>query len=292
MRNELAECSTGFYYYGRNAALDAIPPPICAGTYTIRLTSNTSTESPDVLATIEPDKSTNLIAKVYDQNNQLVPNVGVKLALEAKQNSGGHHHPDDTVAARTGTMQGHQELTGNTESHGLPFSYKAPSVSGDYKIVASCTDGKHCTPEGPDTVWVGIKGLEPIIPASDPSSGPLYLLIGETSAHSDNHYLTPLATGRLHQLALLYRQGFPIDPPLYLNDASLERGGLFDLDADWDVPHKEHRRGSVIDIRANGTATAVPQENFKEFQQIVNHLNMTSIFEGNHFHVRLLGMAQ
>lgn len=289
--------------------------PQCQQNYSIKLSPlSGSAESGTILTSIGPDKSTgSLVAKVYDQNNQLVLNVGVQLTLEAKQNSGGHHHGDNSVAARTGTMQGQQVLTGNTGPNGLQFSYKAPSVSGDYKIVASCADGKNCTQEGPDTVWVGVKGLEPIIPASDSASGPLYVLIGQDSYHPDNHYLTPLAMGRLQQLASHYRERFPNDPPLYLNDASLERGGLFDSYYDyvdkygvrhernaegwWSTPHKEHRRGTVIDVRANQAAGAIPSRNHRVFMQFTRDIGAAAGLhspgtDNQHFHIRLMGVAE
>lgn len=303
--NEPNQCSGLFHYLGRNAALDAIPPPICSDTYSIRLTSNTSTESPDVLATMEPDKSTNLVAKVYDQNNQLVPNVGVRLTLKAKQDSGGHHHPDNTVAARTGTMQGQQELAGNTgpSGQGFSFTYDAPGVSGDIDILATCTGGKNCTPQGPKQVWVGYKGLQPV------GDNAVYRLIPNAAkdpGHPDNHYLTLTAASRLAVFASLYHAKYPDLAVLHLNDASLERGGIFDLKHNWRSPHWEHCRGTVIDIRANGAEGALNVASeadpvIKKISQLGNIAGVTPnfeipkdqqgnrIWEARHFHTYLVG---
>jgi len=95
---------------------------------------------------------------------------------------------------------------------------------------------------------------------------------------------------------------------LQLNDASLERGGVFDIywaNPDtgesrtdwWTPPHAEHRRGVVIDIQANGLGTAIPQRNFKEFERLLEKQGMTWNPEklnqsGGHYHVRLLGVTQ
>lgn len=263
-----------------------------------------ATESETLLTSTEPDQSTNLIARVYDQNNQLIPNVGVRLILEAKKDSGGHHHGDDTVTARTGTLAGQQVLTGNTGPSGLQFSYKAPSVSGDYKIKASCTDGKNCKQEGPDGVWVGVKYLYPATGSQN------YVLISPNrdTYHPDNHYLTGAANTALEELAIRYHMEFPNSPVLYLNDSSLERGGLFDIAFNcdtysgtcsrskpwWTPPHSEHRRGVVIDIRANGTSTAIPPQNYGRFKAIANglYMNVKDETDLGHFHVRLLGLAQ
>lgn len=89
----------------------------------------------------------------------------------------------------------------------------------------------------------------------------LFALDRLDTAHPANHYLNGDALGKLMNLARLYKQVyFPFDPVLRLNDASLERGGLFDLGALWAPPHHEHRRGVVIDVRAIGSARAIPQK--------------------------------
>lgn len=125
-----------------NDALSANPSPICAGSYTIRLSlSNNTSETASILTSIEPNEATNLVAKVYDQNNQLIPNVGVQLTLEAKKDSGGHHHPDDTVAARRGTMQGQQVLTGNTGHGKFVLKEPAPRLSSSESSADSRRQG-------------------------------------------------------------------------------------------------------------------------------------------------------
>lgn len=104
----------------------------------------------------------------------------------------------------------------------------------------------------------------------------LFALDRLDTAHPANHYLNGDTLGKLMDLARLYKQVyFPFDPVLRLNDASLERGGLFDLGALWAPPHHEHRRGVVIDVRANGSATAIPQRNFEDFQVLMGSLGIS-----------------
>ena len=98
-------------------------------------------------------------------------------------------------------------------------------------------------------------------------------------------------------LAEVYRARVPTDPELRLNDASLERGGLFDIKYPartqwWTPPHKTHRRGSDIDIRANEFVhtDAVPHRNYFEFEEIAIDVGckagMHSEFTTNqHYHV-------
>jgi hypothetical protein len=207
----------------------------------IKLSNDANPPASGNLAEVEPGKSTTTLrATVYDSNNQPVPNVNVRLEAAAETNSGGHRHqlqrPPGSVSPASGTSP-------------LSFSFNAPAVSGDHTITARCTD-RDC---GSDTgkVWVGIKDLVHI-----PPSG-YWNLIGDTSIHPEGWYLTGEALGKLMDLARLYKQVyFPFAGPLQLNDASLERGGVFDIDWAkydtsgniterrtewWTPPHREHR---------------------------------------------------
>ena len=211
----------------------------------------------------------------------------ITLTLTAVDNSGGHQHG-------SGRPTGNLSVTGGTTP--LTFAYTAPAVSGNYTITARCTDGT-CN-EATGFVWVGIHGLVNI-----PSSG-FWNMYGDTGIHPAGHYLAGDALGKLMDLARLYKQVyFPLNTPvLQLNDASLERGGVFDIDfvgrsTFWTPPHAEHQRGVVIDIQANGSATAIPDGNFPDFQDLLTSLGMTWWPEylnqsGGHYHVRLLGIAQ
>ncbi len=280
-------------------------------------------ESATTLASIEPGQTTeSLVAKVYDNNGQLVPNAKVKLELTVDADSGGHHqHSSDRPKGtlQSGVMTG-EIITGSTSTNGFVFTFKAPEPAGDHKITASCTDGKNCKPEGSDTVWVGVKNLVPIPNATDPSGYQLYTLIGQDGFHPNNHYLTSDALARLTILAGRYRDVFPNNPALHLNDASLERGGVFDINfapytdkkgvyhsrtpggvpgSWWVAPHAEHRRGMVIDIRANGEDGSIPvdEEHFEAFEEIAQSLGTDAEIHSpgtsnQHYHVRLMGVAE
>jgi hypothetical protein len=127
---------------------------------------STEPESSSTLVSIEPGRTAVLIARVYDQNNQLVPNVDVRLEVDAIENSGSHHHHVSRPKGSLGgpTLTPHI-ITGNTGTDGFRFTFSAPIVAGDHEIMASCADGKTCVQEGARQVWVGVKGLVEI-PAS------------------------------------------------------------------------------------------------------------------------------
>jgi hypothetical protein len=74
----------------------------------------------------------------------------------------------------------------------------------------------------------------------------------------------------LDKLARVYAKVNP-SFQLYLNDASLEWGGLFDVEKGkpWKPPHETHQRGRSLDIRAESAAGKegeVPVAKFIEFR--------------------------
>ena len=81
---------------------------------------------------------------------------------------------------------------------------------------------------------------------------------------------------------------------LRVNDMSLPRGGLFDVDNNWTGPHDGHRLGREADIGfngvRNGVCTAINQTLL--FEAIRNLTRKVPLVErsaagGPHFHARL-----
>lgn len=166
----------------------------------------------------------------------------VVLAVKADDNTGGHNHvvnrPPGTLAPTSGSSP-------------LSFSFTAPAVAGDHTITAKCTDGS-CG-MGTGSIWVGHKGLHAL------SGNQVYVLLPNNNdpQHSDSHNLTFTAASRMAVFAAMYQWKYQNFSVLQLNDASLERGGIFDLKHNWKSPHFEHCQGTAIDIRANGVNEAL-----------------------------------
>lgn len=275
---------------GGSMSIIPVSDVFCSSSHVIKLSNDVNAPASGDLAEIEPGKvTTTLRAKVYDNNNQPVPNVKVKLEVTVEASSGGHLH--DNSRPRGLLSNGAQvgiEITGMTGGDGMHFTFSAPAPTGDHKIKATCLD-RDCAQEGPDKVWVGIKNLDPLL-----SSSVYVLLPNRDTAHPANHYMTSLASQRLAVLAALYHGRFPNDPLLHLNDASLERGGLFDYKArigsPWAPPHETHRDGRAIDIRANSESGAIPVTNFAEFIRIARRTGGSAGVHSpgtsnQHFHV-------
>ena len=233
---------------------------------------------------IEPGKVlTGLRAQV--ECNGIPVAASVAITPEPAPLSGGHAHH--------GAQRPAGAILPAVVNSDDPFTFNAPEAAGDHRLKARCID-RECTQTGPDTVWVGVKGL---IELPDVISLAPWVKVGQRVEHPNNHYLKAEAIIKLIQLARYYSETFPNDPPLHLNDASLERGGVFDIHFNWMRPHGEHRRGVVIDVRANGTPTAIPKKNFKKFEALMSDLEIEWLREhvnqsNGHYHVRLLGIAQ
>ncbi|MFZ5522902.1 MAG: hypothetical protein ACOY9D_02295 [Pseudomonadota bacterium] len=264
------------------------------------------TQLPDV----EPGSSREITARVASvQTGQPKQGAVVRFHLDADLSSGGHDHGEAYGRRSRGTIDGSNCVA---EPGGIPdtydcttdpegyagFTFKAPAVSGTHTVAATCISHA-CSGSKTGKIDVRVDGLRPI-----PPSG-LYALyeadgsvIGAVKGrHDSNHYLTTKAAERLLVIAINYHHLYPQAPVLHINDASLMWGGVFDLDADWDIPHEEHMRGTVVDIRANSNTGAIPPANFDTFIRLAKlskvNAKIHSPGETNqHFHVRLLNRSE
>jgi hypothetical protein len=307
---------------------DPSPPPAggpgggpTAGFYYIMLTDGTTfvdgegmpSTIPQPMGTIEIEpaqRTAQLFAQVHHSNGAAVGNIEVELTVTASDKSAGHAHLDNrpkgeliAISPNTGSSGDSGTLRGKTSEDGsVLFRFEAPAVAGDHVITARCAD-RDCG-EAQGQVWVGVKGLQPL------SVSTVDKLVGKTDAHPDNHYLTLTAASRVTVLAAFYQAKYPDQAVLHLNDASLERGGVFDIypatSPNWKSPHFEHCRGTVIDIRANGqdgaldiTSDGDPMiKEIKKLGKIVGadpewevpqDKDHNRLWRKRHFHTKLMG---
>ena len=207
----------------------------------------------------------------------------VRVTLDVQSGSGGHEHHDATRPKGTLTgcaPAGNGVYECTTGADGFTnFSFNASIVSGTHTLSASCTSPTCINQPSPVTVDVKVAGLSPI-PASqfyalsEPIGGGGFKSVGASDSHHSNHYLTATASTELWRIAAQYHfeQRFKLagniaPPVLYLNDASLAWGGLFDIKNSWSNPHVEHRRGGSIDVRANGASFgSIPDVNIEKVE--------------------------
>lgn len=271
--------------------------------------------------------------KVTGNLNGVKANTPVTLRAEVAANSGGHQHDDthrpkgylysDQANTSCDSVQPSACITGNTDGNGeFLFAFMASEVAGEHTVTATCDV---CKSNKDDlTIKVAVTGL-----VSLDLTSPDYVLVGGTGTHpaGSNHYLMPEAKAVIEDLALRYREAFPNDPLLHLNDASLIEGGALDIctgnettagcvpyctlqlngkyTCSWSAPHEEHRRGKVIDVRANNVdpnagnyATSIPKDNEERFTDIAFKMGIRLGFphsqnsSNRHWHIKLLGVGQ
>jgi hypothetical protein len=284
--------------------------------YTVKLAPAKNQQvSSEIFAEVEPQKTTHLVAYVYDQSGNNVPGIDVRIESTVVARSGGHEHDDEArhtkhmgkLGATSGSLSASGAvLTGTTTDSGLPFSFEAPAPAGDHKILVSCTN---CKQEGPNGIWVGIKGLEHI----GSGSWDLVGSGGAGSYHPGNHYLKPLAIQKLKKLAEDWKKHRGITGPAFaVNDASLVRGGLFDccekytdrngrkhdrnIEGWWSPPHGEHRKGTVVDMHVYNEPDAnrrTTNTRFVERAKLIGVIaQVHTAGTGRHYHVLLLERAE
>lgn len=258
--------------------------------YRIQLLNDSGQPGSSYLGEVKPDGNVSLKARVTCGDGEPVSGAQVELKVDVIDQTGGHVHSGG------GRPRGSVLYPGRntTDNDGyLPFTFYAPSPAGDHWITARCMD-RDCGSED-KKVWVGMQGLVPLYDTY------LYHLVGSTPTHLQNHYLTLDAMDSVLMLAELYHSEFAGDPVLHYNDASLERGGLFDISANWSTGpwgHKSHRRGDIVDIVANpdiNPSIAIPAKNFLRFEELaceaggIARVHSPNNPSNQHYHVAFQG---
>jgi hypothetical protein len=297
------------------SGLEGPIPSLTDNVYTLNCSTLTITLSGGTEVEPSDDSTTStlpIIASVIDQSTRQPPTnpVKVHVSLTVDPKTGGHDHGNsdrprggvadvETCASDSECWTSPQPTDGNGQ---VVFNFNAPEASGTHTITAAC-DG--CSNTATKPVDVKVDDLWPISVSTyyalteDGSSK----IIGSTTEHSSNHYISSEAQQKLWTLAMDFynyqlRSGVTKPTLLHLNDASLKWGGLFDKDGDWVPEHKEHRRGSVIDVRANSTSGAIPPELFKKYIELAKksgidpHLEYIGDPINQHFHTRLLNRKE
>jgi hypothetical protein len=164
---------------------------------------------------------------------------------------GGHEHDlGSSDPLRVGTY----DLSASQITIGLgqfiPVIYRAPQAGGHVSsVVRAIPDGPYDPFECELKYTVSEPGL-----LSLSSGGPSpFGLIGSTNTHPDSHYVTSSMASKLSILAAgFFREA---KKPLFLNDASLPFGGVFEardspnaVTTPWTPPHKGHRIGRNTDV--------------------------------------------
>ncbi len=194
-----------------------------------------------------------------------VPNTPVQVQFTYVAGSGGHtHNPPPNLSdifqsvlmitpQGSATFNASQALlSGTTVSDGTVRAALVPGLAtADFTATASSPAGGT-----PSSGWIALDpglGLAPV--AAQPG---LFFLSGGAGQqcgnqgwcdnHTDNHYLSPAVLPRVQAFATSVSQRTNGRILVGLDDMSLVRGGIFDLNGDFQPSHFLHRQGHDVDI--------------------------------------------
>ena len=238
-------------------------------------------------------------AKVSDG---ATPKAGVPIsfAVEVIPNSGGHdHHDINRPKAKLSAVQGTTDANGEVR-----MTFTAPEPAGIHTIKATCAT---CS-NSPAVKEIKVKVPDLIQIPPDTQTPPRYVLVGQRPEHRKSHFVTEAGLDALNQVIRVFaRLGWG---QVGINDASLEWGGMFDIEGKWLKPymnnkgkwvtggHAEHRNGEQVDISFARPASVSMQLRKKAFREVCNN-NRTSLSPdilwhendgyAPHFHIYLTG---
>lgn len=280
----------------------------CVAQNTVTLQTLLPDVEPSGTTNVYADTSRTVYALVTDKQTEL-PKIGVqvKFSVDVIAGTGGHDHHDalrpkgKQLDCRDNTTEVESTVCITQLDGKATVTFKAPGVSGTHTINAECVNPVCAGPVSGD-INVKVPGLAPI-PVS-----PFYSmqLPNRDTNHPNTFFLMKTSSRKLEDIATLYysytyyqsKQG--VIPDFVLNDASLEWGGVLDCfltcnsaqypSTPWHKHHLEHRRGSVVDVKANGVAGSIVYE--KKFREValgegVDIGNPHGSSSGRHFHLRL-----
>ena len=212
--------------------------------------------------------------------------------------TGGHEHSRSTgdVYRTLGFLASAVDESGGSDptlfyGHTLNQGWNAykgmPEASGVVRVMGRYTCGDTRFRFLPDDVWrldpadpsgrtvyaeiaflVGVFGLE-VLPDSED-----YLKDSNHPGHSDPVFCgTSDMNRKLAKLAREFRENYPQGGTVSFNDLSLQYGGLYDVDQDWDCDHVLHREGKSADVNRT-----VPKEQLKD---LAKRLGLTECHPGS-----------
>ncbi|GJQ22126.1 MAG: hypothetical protein HBSIN02_24810 [Bacteroidia bacterium] len=220
---------------------------------------------------------------VTDEAENALSNYPFTVTAFVRPNSGGHDHTDQRPTGSfevagfdfpVVTFQGHSDPNGLAT-----YRYFSSGFGGvDSIFVRGMTDRD----TGSATILLKMGEFVELI------EGAYYDLIGAfgepgvTSEHRRNHFGTTKLRSTLTALAdSIYADSSFV---LRFNDMSLERGGPFDINNNWNTPHVTHRDGATVDIDdEESTGKLIARDYLWKWIQTIEP-RAKLIDETNHFH--------
>ena len=275
---------------------------ICDTTSTLTLSPAPNQKDPRPLKAEGKDgkSSYELIAKVMEGSTPKA-GVAVTFKVDVIEKTGGHGHHD------ANRPKGSVPASGVTDGNGeIKLTFLATEVAGSHNITTTCDSCSNKT--AVKKVDVLVPDLIPISPNPPQNADGSYKYaftavdpghVGTSGGRQrGEYYLTTEALINLESLVREFAtQGWGT---IAFNDASLNWGGVYDINNNWRPPHSTHRKGEDIDISftraGNPTSKKKQSEFYDKFCEdkkvsipftILHHYQAIP-----HFHVYLTGQKQ
>lgn len=204
---------------GDDGGDDPPPPPPASVTVTLSPTGVQPGGQTTVTVTVDPG----------------VEGYSVQLGVTAVAGSGGHEHTSGRPVGTFGTT------SGSTNASGVfTTTYTATQFGGEERIHADA-GGQG----GEADLDVSIPGLQALPPGANYDN--TWGTSGAGWMHHNSHNGTTATIDGLIAIADAYAAQYP-GSILRYNDMSLPKGGLFDINDNWNTPHGEHRFGANCDV--------------------------------------------
>ena len=213
-----------------------------------------------------PEESVALQAEIFPH----CPGNEVRFSAAGEEGSGGHEHIGNRPAGTFSPSRCTTDATGRCIAR-----YRATAFGGRELITAQNGQLR------------AQKNLDVMVPFLVPlGGGDVYNLVGETDKHSNNHNIAIGLRVAMIDIANEYHLAFPDAELLNINDISLPRGGLFDIQGHWGSPHISHREGRDVDVKS----TAIPVDNRETFVTICRTRGVNPVLENagisnEHYHL-------
>lgn len=247
-------------------------------------------------------KATVDLTAIVTQGGNPKAGVAVSFSEDVTPNSGGHEHHDvDRPRGRLSGVQGATDANGEVK-----LIFTAPEVAGIHTVKATCASCSNTSA----TKEIQVKVPDLIHIPADSQTPSRYVFVGQTSKHPKSHFVTNDSWETLQLvidtfIALGWGQ-------VGINDASIEWGGMFDIEGKWlqkymnsngiwvTGGHAEHRNGEQVDVSFSRPASVSMQLRKNAFHEVCNK-NRTSLSPdilwhqtdgyAPHFHLYLTGKA-
>lgn len=200
--------------------------------------------------------------------------VGRRITITLERDgfgNGGHRHP----GGPTGSIAPSDFIIAGRYPQNIPCVFMASEVSGSINVTASINTAER--QEVRHMVVVRLHNLVALLPSRG------IVLTGATDTHPYNFFGTIGLVDKITRLGEAYWQEYR--KPIYVNDMSLEWGGLFDHRANWSPPHSTHRDGRNADINSR----SMNEEQKAFFRQKSAELGLRVVEHGNPLHWHVTG---